>query len=523
MQSLVEYIYYNFNTKYQFDYLDECLLKHLYIEHAYKNQYSINGYYTFESLGLFKDCKIIVNYIIDNIKDLYKQETNIKIDSSKISNNLFFDNINLYFSKNIKDVIEGQYKIGYKNDDDNEEYDLKKWNINNQKFNFIDIIIYNFDDPRSEWQVDDLAEILTHELTHAWDDYILHKEGNSSLRNKKLSNNFNKELKEINDKLLLDSIFKFDKNERDLYKTYLDKDMPLLKKIIYYLEKTEQNAYISQLNQILKNKKFEETKDLVKYLNDKCVTYYNYKTIFELFHNEEYINKLIELGLKKSSINKLKKKSHEAWNKIVNHLYHILEDHKAKSLNEGSSKIFLRDLKIKLYKRQSIKVLTLTTPDIENGFGCRVTIWFAGCNRRCPGCHNPHTWAYNQGKELLSEEVLNKIYSLVDKDYIQGITLSGGDPFDQDENSLKELLIFIKHFKINYPDKDIWIYSGGLYEDFITNDIIREILIWSDVLVDGPFKQELKELDLPFKGSTNQRIIDLKKSLFTNTIVEIPV
>ena len=351
MQSLVEYIYYNFNTKYQFDYLDECLLKHLYIEHAYKNQYSINGYYTFESLGLFKDCKIIVNYIIDNIKDLYKQETNIKIDSSKISNNLFFDNINLYFTKNIKDVIEGEYKIGYKNDDDNEEYDLKKWNINNQKFDFIDIIIYNFDDPSSEWQVDDLAEILTHELTHVWDDYILHKEGNSSLRNKKISNNFNKELKEINDKLLLDSIFKFDKNERDLYKTYLDKDMPLLKKIIYYLEKTEQNAYISQLNQFLKNKKFEETKDLVKYLNDKCVTYYNYKTIFELFHNEEYINKLIELGLKKSSINKLKKKSHEVWNKIVNHLYHILEDHKAKSLNEGSSKIFLRDLKIKLYKR----------------------------------------------------------------------------------------------------------------------------------------------------------------------------
>lgn len=170
-----------------------------------------------------------------------------------------------------------------------------------------------------------------------------------------------------------------------------------------------------------------------------------------------------------------------------------------------------------------MKVLTLTTPDIENGFGCRVTIWFAGCNRRCPGCHNPHTWAYNQGEELLSEEVLNKIYSLVDKDYIQGITLSGGDPFDQDENSLKELLVFIKYFKINYPDKDIWIYSGGLYEDFIKNDIIREILIWSDVLVDGPFKQELKELDLPFKGSTNQRIIDLKKSLFTNTIVEIPV
>ena len=89
-----------------------------------------------------------------------------------------------------------------------------------------------------------------------------------------------------------------------------------------------------------------------------------------------------------------------------------------------------------------MKVLTLTTPDIENGFGCRVTIWFAGCNRRCPGCHNPHTWAYNQGKELLSEEVLNKIYSLVDKDYIQGITLSGGDPIYQVSGALKLVNLF---------------------------------------------------------------------------------
>ena len=170
-----------------------------------------------------------------------------------------------------------------------------------------------------------------------------------------------------------------------------------------------------------------------------------------------------------------------------------------------------------------MRIAKIENNDMINGIGVCTSVWFQGCPHHCPGCHNPHTWAYNQGKELFSEEVLNKIYSLVDKDYIQGITLSGGDPFDQNEKSLKELLIFIKHFKINYPDKDIWIYSGGLYEDFIKNDIIREILIWSDVLVDGPFKQELKELDLPFKGSTNQRIIDLKKSLFTNTIVEIPV
>ena len=170
-----------------------------------------------------------------------------------------------------------------------------------------------------------------------------------------------------------------------------------------------------------------------------------------------------------------------------------------------------------------MRVLTITTPDIENGFGNRVTIWVAGCNRRCPGCHNPHTWKYDQGKELLSDEVLEKIMDEVGHDYIQGITLSGGDPFDQNEESLKELLEFITCFKVRYPDKDIWIYSGGLYEDFLKNDIIREILIWSDVLVDGPFVQHLKKLDLPFRGSTNQRIIDLKKSIYSDKIVEIPV
>lgn len=170
-----------------------------------------------------------------------------------------------------------------------------------------------------------------------------------------------------------------------------------------------------------------------------------------------------------------------------------------------------------------MRVLTITTPDIENGFGNRVTIWVAGCNRHCPGCHNPHTWNYNQGKELLDDSVLDKIMTESSYDYIQGITLSGGDPFDQDEESLKELLAFIKMFKLEYPNKDIWIYSGGLYEDFLKNDIIRDILIWCDVLVDGPFIQELKKLDLPFKGSTNQRIIDLRKSIYSDKIVEIPI
>lgn len=165
-----------------------------------------------------------------------------------------------------------------------------------------------------------------------------------------------------------------------------------------------------------------------------------------------------------------------------------------------------------------MRVLTLTTPDIENGTGNRVTLWVAGCSRKCPGCHNPHTWDYNQGSELFSEEVLNRLYNEVDKPYIKGITISGGDPLDQSEESKKELLHFIKKFKVKFPMLDIWIYTGALYEDLMNDDISREILVWCDVLVDGPFIQERKQLDLAFRGSDNQRIIDLNASCLDNIV-----
>ena len=80
-----------------------------------------------------------------------------------------------------------------------------------------------------------------------------------------------------------------------------------------------------------------------------------------------------------------------------------------------------------------MRVLTITTPDVENGLGNRVTIWFAGCSHRCVGCHNQHTWDYNQGTPLFDEGVIEKIFSEVDKDYISGITLAGGDPFSQSD------------------------------------------------------------------------------------------
>ena len=111
-----------------------------------------------------------------------------------------------------------------------------------------------------------------------------------------------------------------------------------------------------------------------------------------------------------------------------------------------------------------MRVLTITTPDVENGLGNRVTIWFAGCSHRCVGCHNQHTWDYNQGTPLFDDGVIEKIFSEVDKDYISGITLAGGDPFSQSDESLIELLKFIRMYKSAFPEKNIWVYSGATYE-----------------------------------------------------------
>lgn len=164
-----------------------------------------------------------------------------------------------------------------------------------------------------------------------------------------------------------------------------------------------------------------------------------------------------------------------------------------------------------------MKILTLTTPDVENGLGCRVTLWFAGCSHHCEGCHNKHTWDYNQGKNLLNKQVLDKIFEEVDKPYIKGITLSGGDPLDQSDENLLKLDAFLLLFKEKFKDKDIWIYSGGIYEELKENTTIKNILKKCDVLVDGPFKKELYNPDLPFRGSTNQTIWENKNGEFVKS------
>lgn len=163
--------------------------------------------------------------------------------------------------------------------------------------------------------------------------------------------------------------------------------------------------------------------------------------------------------------------------------------------------------------------LTITAPDINNGNGLRVTIWVAGCRHHCPGCQNQHTWSYEQGKPL--EESWSELTNWLDRDYISGVTVSGGDPFSQSDKDLNHLHEFLLNFKAHYPDKNIWVYTGETFEEAMENEYKRRILHLADVLVDGPFIHSIKDTTLAFRGSNNQRVIDLNKTFETGELVKM--
>ena len=155
-----------------------------------------------------------------------------------------------------------------------------------------------------------------------------------------------------------------------------------------------------------------------------------------------------------------------------------------------------------------MKILNITSPDVNNGTGFRVTLWVAGCSHHCRGCHNPESWDYNQGKSL--REVRKDLFDRLDKSYIQGLTLSGGDPLAQSRKSLLELYFLLRRIKKKFPNKDIWIYSGYTHEEILQDKFKKLVLSQCDVLVDDIYRYALRDTSLPFRGSSNQRIIYLK-------------
>ena len=160
--------------------------------------------------------------------------------------------------------------------------------------------------------------------------------------------------------------------------------------------------------------------------------------------------------------------------------------------------------------------------DIANGPGVRVSIFVSGCTHHCKGCFNEEAWDFNYGNKF-TEEKEEEVLKALEPDYIKGLSLLGGEPFEL--SNQKGLLPVIKKAKQKYPDKKIWCYSGYLFDkDIMENmaekyDETREMLKYIDFIVDGKFDETKKKPNLQFKGSTNQRIINVKESLKENKIV----
>ena len=160
--------------------------------------------------------------------------------------------------------------------------------------------------------------------------------------------------------------------------------------------------------------------------------------------------------------------------------------------------------------------------DIANGEGVRVSLFVSGCRRRCKNCFNQIAWDFDYGNPF-TEEVEEEIISALTPYYIAGLTLLGGDPMEPENQ--RALLPFVRKVRARLPEKNIWCFTGYTYSDgTLEEEAVRlsetkELISLFDVLVDGRFVEELKDIRLKFRGSSNQRVIDVQKSLQTGQIV----
>ena len=162
--------------------------------------------------------------------------------------------------------------------------------------------------------------------------------------------------------------------------------------------------------------------------------------------------------------------------------------------------------------------------DVANGEGIRTTLFVSGCTNRCKNCFQPETWAFDYG-EPFTDEVAEDILSTFNTGAVRGLTILGGEPMEP--SNQRALLPFLKEFKRRYPDKNLWLFTGNLYEELTGQlgahpkclDITADILALVDILVDGRFEENKKRLGLRFRGSSNQRIIDMNKTRLAGEIV----
>ncbi len=163
--------------------------------------------------------------------------------------------------------------------------------------------------------------------------------------------------------------------------------------------------------------------------------------------------------------------------------------------------------------------------DIANGEGVRVTLFVSGCTNRCPGCFQPQTWDFQYG-EPFTREVEDRLLAMLAPDYISGLTLLGGEPFEPENQ--RALLPFLRRVREACPGKNIWAFTGFVYEDLQAEgthcrcEATDELLSLLDVLVDGRFEESRKDISLRFRGSSNQRLIDLNPTRQAGEIRLLP-
>ena len=162
--------------------------------------------------------------------------------------------------------------------------------------------------------------------------------------------------------------------------------------------------------------------------------------------------------------------------------------------------------------------------DIANGTGVRVTLFVSGCTNHCPGCFQPQTWDFTYGQPYTADTE-REIFAELEKPYVRGLTVLGGEPFEPENQ--RELVKLLRQVKENYPEKDVWVFSGFTLDGELLREgshprceVTDEMLGYIDVLVDGRFVEELKDISLQFRGSRNQRVIDMNETRKTGVITQ---
>ena len=153
--------------------------------------------------------------------------------------------------------------------------------------------------------------------------------------------------------------------------------------------------------------------------------------------------------------------------------------------------------------------------DISNGPGVRVSIFMQGCGFHCKNCFNPETWDFNGGKEF-TQNTIDEVLKLCNESHIKGLSILGGEPMHP--NNIEATTKLAKAFKEKYPNKNLWVWSGFQFDKDLKD---KEVLNYVDVLVDGQYKDELHDFTLKWRGSSNQRVIDVQKSIKENKVITI--